>query len=571
VTSRAVWLIVAAAAVLLASIQPSAAVEATRMTLQPNQANAIVFPATTAGFVRLTLSDSTSGNEPGLDEVEVYMEDDGTNNVALAAAGARATASSCIAGYAKHAVEHLNDGRYGNDHSWIAGARNSWVQIELARPAPVNRVVVSRDRTGAFRDRMPAVIGVEVSRDGQTWQQVALVESPRPPSKMPPPSAPVTTMAGAVDWLKGEAHRIIRASAVPMQDGTMAFPPQVGIGYDAFWLRDYEYALEGSIQSFSDKELTEACRLLVGAIRNDGAALDCVRFNGTPIYKPGYGTMGREPVLDGPPFTVSVAWQTYRATNDKTLLRDILNPLVKTMAWMPRNPTNGLAHIKFPGERCPYGFTDSIPKSGDELFCSLLLVQASRQLGDLLDAAGRNLEAGKWRSEAERVSDSVRAVFWDDLIGLFRSTTGACNIPDIWGSAFAVKLGVATPPQARRIADYFKAHHHELVVEGQLRHMPGFMDWNGGTTEVNSGQYQSGGFWATPVGWFVYTLDLVDPGLADQTAVQMVRHFQVHGACEWINREGKQQLPGYTASAALPLEGIRAMLERRAKGATGPN
>jgi hypothetical protein len=49
----------------------------------------------------------------------------------------------------------------------------------------------------------------------------------------------------------------------------------------------------------------------------------------------------------------------------------------------------------------------------------------------------------------------------------------------------------------------------------------------------------------------------------------MVRHFQVHGACEWINREGTCQLPGYTASAALPLEGIRAMLARRAKTVSG--
>ncbi len=39
--------------------------------------------------------------------------------------------------------------------------------------------------------------------------------------------------------------------------GTAAFPPQVGIGYEAFWLRDYEYTLEGSIASYSDKELTD--------------------------------------------------------------------------------------------------------------------------------------------------------------------------------------------------------------------------------------------------------------------------------------------------------------------------
>ena len=368
----------------------------------------------------------------------------------------------------------------------------------------------------------------------------------------------------AVSWLEKEAHRIIRASKREMKDGTAAFPPQVGIGYEAFWLRDYEYTLEGSIASYSDKELTDACRLFVRSVRADGAGVDCVKFDGTPIYKPGYGSMGKEPVLDGPPFTVSVAWQTYQRTKDKTLLAELLEPLIKTMNYMPRNTTNGLAHIAFPGERCPYGFTDSIKKSGDELFCSLLMVQASRQLGDLLEAGGRKDEAQKWRKEATRVGANVRSVFWDKDVGLFRSTTGNCNVPDIWGSAFAVWLGVADVGQAKEIAQYFKTHYAEIVQDGQVRHIPGFTDWNGKKTPANGGSYQSGAFWATPVGWFVYTLDLVDSALADQTVVNMVDHFKKHGACEWISGESRQ-LPNYLASAALPLDGIRTMLERRKK------
>jgi hypothetical protein len=386
---------------------------------------------------------------------------------------------------------------------------------------------------------------------------------------MPPPSALVTNLAQAVKWLEGEADRIVRASAVPMEDGTMAFPPQVGIGYAAFWLRDYEYALEGSSRSLSNKELSDACRLFVRSLRADGAAVDCVKFDGTPIYKPGYGSMGREPVLDGPPFTVGVAWQTYQRTKDRALVGEIMEPLIKTMNYLPRNPSNELAHIQFPGERCPYGFTDTIQKSGDELFCSLLMVQASRQLGDLLEASGRAAEVPTWRQRADRIADSGRRVFWDEGVGLFRSTTGACNVPDIWGSAFAVWLGVATQEQTRRIAHYFKDHFGELVLHGQVRHTPGFMDWNGKKTATDSGEYQSGGFWATPSGWFADTLDRADSALADKTVIEMARHFQEHGACEWINREGKCQLPGYTASAALPLAGIRTMLERRAQEGRG--
>ncbi len=380
---------------------------------------------------------------------------------------------------------------------------------------------------------------------------------------MPPPSAAVRNLAEAVEWLRGEADRIVRASAVPMKNGITAFPPQVGLGYDAFWLRDYEYALEGSIRSFSNKELTDACRLFVRAMSQEGAGVDCVRFDGMPIYKPGFGSLGHEPVLDGPPFTVGVAWHTWQRCQDRELLKEIVDSLVKTMRYMPRDPNNGLAQIKFPGERCPYGFTDTIPKSGGELFCSLLFVQASRQLADLLDAASRRGEAEQWRAEATRVTQSVRAVFWDDAVGLFRATTGDCNVPDIWGSAFAVRLDVATQNQAHKTAKYFKDHYDELTLHGQVRHTPGFMDWNGTKTPTNSGKYQSGGFWATPVGWFVDTLDLEDPALADRTVIELVRHFQEHGACEWINREGVCQLPGYTASAALPLEGIDAMLKRR--------
>ncbi len=379
------------------------------------------------------------------------------------------------------------------------------------------------------------------------------------PPKHAPPSEPVTNLTEAVTWLQGEAHRLIRVRAVPMADGTTAFPPG---GYKAFWVRDYAYQLEGSSESFSDKELTDACRLFVKSIREDGAGVDCVKFEGIPIYQPGYGKMGREPVLDGPPFTVDVAWRTYQRLKDKALLKEVLDPLVKTMEYMPRNAENGLAHIASKNERREYGFTDSILFTGDTLFCSLLFVQATRQLGDLLEADGRREQAAKWRAEGERCAESVRRVFWDAEVGLFRSSTGLSNVPYIWGSAFAVWLGVATDEQARKIAGYFKEHYGEIVQHGQVRHLPGFTDWGGKRTEKNGGGYQRGAFWATPVGWFVYTLDLTDPALADQTVVDMVRHFQTYGACEYIDGENRRK-PGYVASAALPLAGIRAMVARR--------
>ncbi len=369
------------------------------------------------------------------------------------------------------------------------------------------------------------------------------------------------TLADAVAWLDGEAHRIIRASRRTMSDGTAAFPPQVGLGYEAFWLRDYEYTLEGSVDAYSDQELIDASRLFIRSMNSDGAGVDCVKFDGTPIYKPGFGSMGANPVADGSQFTVGVVWHTYQRTKDAQLLRECVEPLVKTMNATPRNPDTHLVHIK-PGEpqdRCPYGFTDTVGKQGDELFCSLLYVQASRQLSDLLVAAGRAAEAAEWKAQADRVAASVRKVFWDPQAGLFRAATVACREHDIWGSAFAVYLGVADREQSMAIATYFRDNYAGIVQNGQIRHLPAGVYWEKARARDT---YQNGAFWATPTGWFVCTLDLVDPALADRTILDLVKDFQAGGACEWIFKD-KRQLPNYLASASLPLAGIRAMMERR--------
>ncbi|MBU4460421.1 MAG: hypothetical protein KJ579_07635, partial [Verrucomicrobia bacterium] len=337
----------------------------------------------------------------------------------------------------------------------------------------------------------------------------------------------------------------------------------VGIGYDAFWLRDYAYTVEGSIASYSRKELADACRLFVRSMNKDGAGVDCVKYDGTPVYKPGYGSMGENPVADGSQFTVGVAFHTYRKTRDAELLEEILTPLVATMKAVPRNRETGLVFIdpSRPWDRCPYGFTDTARKQGDVLFDSLLYVQAARQLSDLLRWGHRPKESPPWSAEAGRVAAGVREILWDADVGLFRAATVKCREHDIWGSAFAVFLGVADPAQSLAIARYFKEHYGEIVQHGQIRHLPGGVYWERGCARD---QYQNGAYWATPTGWFVCTLDLVDSSLADRTVLDMVNDFKKHGACEWTIGE-RRKLPNYLASAALPLDGIRVMLERRAK------
>ena len=163
---------------------------------------ALDFPARPARFVRLLIH-NTQGGEAGVDELEVFSPA-GTNNLALSASGAKANASSVISGYAVHAVAHLNDGKVGNDHSWIAaGTGEEWVEIELPAPAPVFRVAFSRDRTGKFLDRQPREVEVRVSADGREWETVAKHSRPAralPALTLPPSAVREPTWRGAVEY-----------------------------------------------------------------------------------------------------------------------------------------------------------------------------------------------------------------------------------------------------------------------------------------------------------------------------------------------------------------------------------
>lgn len=397
---------------------------------------------------------------------------------------------------------------------------------------------------------MRILVGYFVVIVSMLWGELVYAEAPPRPSSVPE----------AIRWLEAKSQEMIRASRRTMKSGLAAFPPQVGSGYDAFWLRDYAYMLEGCADAFSEQELRDACLLFVTSIAADGAGVDCVKFDGTKIYMPGYGTMGENPVADGGPFTVDVAWHTHRRLQDKQFVVQIVDRLIKTMEAVPRNPQTGLVHIKPEGyDRCPYGFTDTMRKQGDELFTSLLWIQAARQLADLLKIAGRLDDGGKWEATADRTQAAITPVFWDDQVGLFRAATVKCREPDIWGSAFAVYLGAASRAQSLRIAGYFKDHYQEIVEHGQLRHLPGGMYWeSAGPRDA----YQNGGYWATPVGWFVCALDLVDPKLADQTLLDLVEDFQRRGVTEWV-RGDYLAVRDYIASATMPLAGARAMVSRR--------
>lgn len=138
------------------------------------------FTPVTAKFVRLLVdgTDSSDRNRMAyqLDEFEIWTAEESPRNVALASAGGKASGASREAKDFQGAYgAYLTiDGRY--EQRWQAGGPE--LTIELSEPIEINKVVFSSDRPRALSEEhgLTTFVGdyrIEVSHDGQEWQQVA--------------------------------------------------------------------------------------------------------------------------------------------------------------------------------------------------------------------------------------------------------------------------------------------------------------------------------------------------------------------------------------------------------------
>ena len=153
---------------------PKMNAEPRRVPIHPRK-NVDHFPPVRTSKVRFSVQKTTFDRyEPCLDELEIYTAGPESRNVALASAGAKTSASGTIEGSTIHRLEHLNDGRYGNERSWIGTeVGKGWVIVELAEPAEINTVVWGRDRNGVYRDRLAQQYTLEVADEAGAWKLVA--------------------------------------------------------------------------------------------------------------------------------------------------------------------------------------------------------------------------------------------------------------------------------------------------------------------------------------------------------------------------------------------------------------
>ena len=357
----------------------------------------------------------------------------------------------------------------------------------------------------------------------------------------------------STDWLETQAGMLEVGSRVPATDGTTMYTPDGVGGYPTFYVRDFAYMVEGHPQGIPEADIRAGFEYLIGGQRTDGAMPDRVTADGSPQYL----VAGSEPPTDNSQFMVKVAYEYWQLNGDLSLFSDHADGLVRAMNFVPRSPNNSLVYIDPANPHSPYGFTDRIVKTGDELFSSLLYYESAGNLAQMFAAIGDDSAAEHWRTVADQVKSDVQTLY-DPQSGMFLAASIDNRQIDIWGSAYAAYLGVATDSQQLRIAHYLKDNYHGLVLHGQVRHTAPGTFWQ--RTPTPAGYFQNGPYWATPSGWVAMTIAKIDRPLAQQMLVDLTKDFMANGINEYFN--DNPQLVGvrkYVASATNPIPTMKEL------------
>ena len=128
------------------------------------------FTPVKARKVRFTIK-KTNLYEPCIDELEIF--DSQGNNIALASLGVERSASTTKVSANQHQIEFINDGRFGNERSWMCGQTTGWIMLKFPHEHTIERIVWARDRNGKYADRLAVEYVIEVANDSDDWVVVA--------------------------------------------------------------------------------------------------------------------------------------------------------------------------------------------------------------------------------------------------------------------------------------------------------------------------------------------------------------------------------------------------------------
>jgi len=252
---------------------------------------------------------------------------------------------------------------------------------------------------------------------------------------------------------------------------------------------------------------------------------------------------------------------------------DVLERLHQGMLSLTTDAESGLCW-NGPDDWAAANFHDGLKPMGMVALPSCMRFRAARDLVALYQKAGNKTQAAFYEQLAAQLADSIpRLLQRPD--GWLNNGSELNRQPDVWATSLAVYEGVLQGDTRRAACEAMLRALRDGSVSrhGYLRHTPTWADaepggwvWENDSSarRYEFGQYQNGGYWPQPVGWYAAAVAEVSRPDAEQLADDFIEHTRAHaedGApFEWINPElGIMECRWYGPSATLPLEAFRRM------------
>jgi hypothetical protein len=248
----------------------------------------------------------------------------------------------------------------------------------------------------------------------------------------------------------------------------------------------------------------------------------------------------------------------------------VFDRLLRAFACPETDPESGLVKTTETDRAVGFGFCDAEVHTGKLLFASLLRYRAARELAEMATSLGHPELAPQFKRIQKSIRTNVSSTFRDPrpIGGWLRASTGLSNQPDVWGTLFALELGLLghRDEAATRSTVSAAVRAGIITFEGAVRHVPTNFDfsvtssWERSLSALNS--YQNGGYWHTPSGWLIKALWKTDQALVRQVFSEMINHLRSQDFRKgpgfgapwevWGPNGTERQNAVYLASVALP-------------------
>lgn len=366
-------------------------------------------------------------------------------------------------------------------------------------------------------------------------------------------------MSDEMKYLTESCRDMLQRCRITAHDGTALFTPDGVANYHALWTRDFSYMVENAGDLIDPAEIRAAILYLLNGQREDGCIPDRVQADGLAVYSAGpVGKPLGDPPTDNSQFIVNLVYDYAIETGDKNFACQNLDALRRALDYTHRDST-GLVDIPPGHKQSPYGFTDTIGKTGGELFASLLYWQACQKMIEICGWC--NTDSSVYKERAAQIESGLDAL-WDDEKGVFMAATIDCRQIDVWGNAFAIYIGLLKGERRERVLKFLRDRYDDYVLRGQIRHLPRGEYWEkvlAPPEVITQETYQNGAYWATASGWVIDALSQIDKDLAQKTLADLVADLQTNGIWECVNTGGYQKVEYYVVSITNPRGALRRL------------